>query len=118
MLASSVLRAPCYDVEDYRHLVEHEADCKLYAVRAEGALVGYVILRIIRQSGGAEGEIVAAAGRLAGADLTRDVLPALLKMFRGVRAYRVTTARAGLVRKLLRYGWRDTHRTLRMEAPL
>lgn len=116
LLAASVLRAPCFTVEDYRRQVEDDPDCNLYRVAAGAELVGYVILRVVRQAGGAEGEILAAAGRLRGADLTRDVLPKLLGMFRGVQGYRISTARTGLVKKLMAAGWRQTHATLRLEA--
>ncbi len=116
MLARSVLRAPCFSVADYRRMVDEDADCNLYQVKAGTELVGFVILRVVDQSGGAEGEILAAAGRLDGADLTRDVLPALLKMFKGVKGYRITTARAGLVKKLAALGWSPTHTTLRLGA--
>lgn len=115
MLASSVRRAPCFGVEDYRAVLD-QPGAMLYQVKAAGELVGYVILRVVHQAHGAEGEILAAAGRLAGADLTRDVLPALERMFSGVRCFRISTARPGLVKKLRAAGYELTHYTLRKAA--
>ncbi len=115
-LARSIRRAPCFGLEDYRAALDAPG-AMLYRVAAEGRPVGYVILRIVREAHGAEGEILAAAGGLAGADLTRDVLPQLERMFEGVRAFRITTARRGLVAKLAPLGYAVTHYTLRKVAP-
>lgn len=113
MLARSIRRAPCFGVADYRDM----PGAMLYRVASEGELVGYVVLRVVRQAHGAEGEIVAAAGRLPGADLTVAVLPALERMFSGVQGFTLTTARPGLLAKIAPLGYVVTHYTARKVAP-
>lgn len=115
VLAASIRRAPSFGVADYRAALD-QPGAMLYRVAAEGEPVGYVILRLVHQAHGTEGEILAAAGRLAGADLTRDVLPQLERMFAGVSAFTITTARRGLVAKLAPLGYAVTHYTLRKPA--
>ena len=118
VLAASTKWFPLATVEDYRLLLlNNPNDAALYRVSAGGELIGFVILKIERFSGGSEGVIVAAAGSLPGGDLVDIVLPTLQNEFMGVDSYRVTTARPGLVRKLVKRGWLQTHAVLRKVAP-
>lgn len=112
-LAGSILRAPCYAVEDYRQAVI--AGASLYRVRLQssGAVLGWVILRIERASAGAEGVILAASASLEGVSLTAQVLPAIEKMFQGVKSVRIETARPGLVRMLSAAGYQASHMVMR-----
>lgn len=117
VLKSSTKWFPLATVEDYRLLVERDADARLCCVEDEaGVLVGFVILKVERFTQGSEGVIIAAAGRLPGADLIELVLPQLERAFTGVASYRVTTARRGLIRKLQKHGWVGTHAVLRKAA--
>jgi len=77
----------------------------LLCAYAAHELVGAVVLRIDRREGGAEGVIVAAAGRLAGVSLTRALLPTVESYFRGVKRIRVHTARRGLAKLLAGAGY-------------
>lgn len=114
MLAASVRRAPCFQSQDYaRMLTEDPQNTILFRVVNINEIVGFVILRIEHFAGGSEGVILAASGRLQGVDLTADLLPHLESKFKGVRGIRISTARPGLVRKLLRQGYELTHYTLR-----
>lgn len=70
-----------------------------------GKPVAACVLRIDRYPSGAEGVIVAAGGKLAGARLL-DLLPEFERRFAGVRAIRIHTARRGMVRALARAGYR------------
>lgn len=119
LLSRAIFRAPCFEVEDYRRIVAEDPGAQLYRVTAAGEipeLVGYVILRVLRFAGGAEGEILAAAGGLRGADLTAELLPALEDIFAGVEWHRITTARPGLKRKLERQGYTVSHWVMRKPA--
>ena len=116
VLESSTKWFPLATVTDYRMLVEGDPDARLYRCENDEGLVGFVILKIERFTGGCEGVIIAAAGRAPGVDLVEQVLPQLESLFDGVKSYRVTTARAGLVKKLKRAGWLETHAVLRKVA--
>ena len=116
ILESSTKWFPLATVEDYRLLLEQDADAKLLRVSQDGILAGFVIVKVEHFTAGSEGVIVAAAGRMKGADLVDLVLPALENLLAGVSSYRVTTARAGLKRKLERRGWTQTHSVLRKVA--
>lgn len=114
MLSASVRRAPCFKPQDYaRMLTDDRANTMLFRVTRGFGVVGYFILRIEHFAGGSEGVVLAASGKLSGVDLTADLLPLLEARFKGVRAIRISTARRGLVRKLLRQGYQLTHYTLR-----
>ena len=117
LFAGTLRRSPCFTVDDYRREIEENPDARLLRVSHGDALVGYVALRLVRRGGGVEGEIMAAAGRLPGIDLTAAIVPILESMFEGVRAFRVDTARRGLVKKLARMGYSVTHCTLRKVVP-
>lgn len=115
-LARAVRCFPACTVADYRRLVLCDRDTHLVRVDCADGLVGFVVLRIERYSGGNEGVILAAAGRLRGIDLTLQLLPHLEKLFTGVAYFRIATARPGLVKKLRRAGYGITHFVLRKPA--
>lgn len=117
LLATTLRGVPCFTVDDYRLELERNPDAHLYRVVDElGGLVGVVILRLERYQGGAEGVLLAAAGRLAGAALYGQVLPALERMFSGVLSLRADPCRAGAIRELLKAGYLPTHVTMRKAA--
>jgi hypothetical protein len=117
MLASSIRGAPCYRVGDLRAEVL-EGRATLVSVTSDaGELVGYVVLRVERYQGGAEGVIVAAAGKLAGAKLYGHVVPALERLFLGVSSFRIESCRRGAARELEALGYLPTHVVWRKIAP-
>lgn len=119
LLATTLRGEPCFGVEDMRREIESSADTQLFRIATEeGATVAYVVLRVERYQGGAEGVLVAAAGRLAGAQLYSQVLPALEGMFRGVVSVRANPCRAGAIKHLLAAGYRPTHVTMRKPGPM
>jgi hypothetical protein len=109
MLATTIRNSPCYTVRDLE--VEIRAGgATLYSVTADdGELVGYVVLRVETYEGGSEGVIVAGAGKLMGARLYPQILPALERMFYGVRSVRVEACRPGALRLLQKAGYTMTH---------
>lgn len=117
-LAATVRGAPCFGVEDYRRELEANPDCRLYRGTDEaGRVVGYLVLRVERCSAGAEGVLVAASGRLAGARMYAQLLPQLERLFVGVRSFRAEACRSGAVRELMRAGYLPTHFVMRKAAP-
>lgn len=118
LLASALRGVPCFTAEDFRQELERNPDTGLYRIsdQESGRLVGYVVLRVERYQGGAEGVILAAAGELAGARLYGQVLPVLERMFHGVSSFRVDPCRAGAIRELLKAGYLPTHVTMRKPA--
>ena len=115
-LESSTKWFPLATVEDYRLLLERDADAALYRCDDDDGLVGFAILKIERFTGGAEGVIIAASAHKEGVHLVELLLPAIEGLFDGVTSYRVTTAREGLVWKLKNAGWLQTHVVLRKVA--
>lgn len=117
LLEGTLRGVPCFTVDDYRRELEANPDCLLYrAVTEEGALVGFIVLRIERYAGGAEGVLLAAAGRLPGANLYAQILPVLEQMFHGVKSYRVDSCRSAGVLELIRAGYLPTHFVMRKAA--
>lgn len=116
-LASTIRGAPCFTVEDYRRELAAHPTTRLFRVSGEaGELVGFVLLRLEQYAGGNEGVIVAAAGRLRGAALYGQILPALERLFSGVKTYRVEACRSGAVRELMKAGYAPTHFVMRKAA--
>lgn len=108
MLSGTIRRAPAYSVDDLKR------DGTLYQVNEQGgALVGFLVLRVDHFAHGAEGVIVAAAGKLAGAALYAQVLPHLERMFRGIRSIRIDACRSGAVKRLMAAGYVPTHFVMR-----
>lgn len=118
MLEAALRGVPCFTAADFELELERNPDCRLYRVaeRDSGELVGFVVLRIERYQGGAEGVLLAAAGRLGGAQLYGQVLPALESLFTGVKSFRADPCRAGAIRHLLAAGYLPTHVTMRKAA--
>ena len=96
--------------------MERDPDAGLYRCDDEEGLVGFAILKIERFTGGAEGVIIAASAYKEGVHLVELLLPQIESLFVGVTSYRVTTAREGLVWKLQKLGWLQTHAVLRKAA--
>lgn len=118
LLATTLRGVPCFTADDFRLELERNPDCRLYRVVDEqGERVAYVVLRIERYQGGAEGVLLAAAGKLAGAALYGQVLPALERMFTGVKTFRADPCRRGAIAELLKAGYLPTHVTMRKAAP-
>lgn len=63
------------------------------------------VLRVDEREGVPEGVIVAAAGGVDGVDLVASCIPAIERLFIGVKRYRFHTARPGLLRKMARLGY-------------
>ncbi len=76
-----------------------------FEVRYSGMVVLRFALRVRDRAHGSEGLVVAAAGGLPGVDLTAEVLPAIERMFSGVRRVTFETTRKGLVGKALAQGY-------------
>jgi len=93
-------------LEDLREQINQGA--ALFHVYHLGQLVGAMILRVDQSASGAEGVVVAAAGRLPGFDFTLDLLPHVEKMFHNVKSVRIHTARPGMARKLARAGYQPS----------
>lgn len=88
---------------DLRDTVE-SAGATLFHVLSGNRIVGAVVLRVDRFASGAQGVIVAAAGRLPGVRLA-DLLPHFEARMPGVDSIRIHTSRRGMVRRLLRSGY-------------
>lgn len=95
-LASSTLA-------DLRGQVEQGA--RLFHIVAGDTVCGAFLLRVDQTSRGPEGVIVAAAAQLRGVDMVDACMPAIERLFVGVRRIRYHTRRPALVRKLLRHGY-------------
>jgi hypothetical protein len=109
MLATAIRNSPCYTIDDLRAEVL-AGGAHLYSVTPEGGEpAAYVVLRVETYEGGSEGVIVAGAGRLKGVKLFEQVLPALERMFFGVKSIRVEACRRGSLRQLVKAGYTMTH---------
>lgn len=95
ILAPSV---PFGSVDDLREQTK-TAGAVLFRVSRGVDLVGYYLLRVDTGASGAEGVLVAAAGR-DGFDLTAHLLPHIESQFLGCNGIRIHTARPGLAKKL------------------
>lgn len=104
LLSRAMLCDPGASVATLKRAVNRR-QAVLLGVYAHHVRIGACVLRIERREGGAEGVIVAASGRLAGVNLTRALLPAIERKFRGVKRIRVHTARRGLVKLLAQAGY-------------
>lgn len=89
-----------------RALAEVLAGADLFEVVDEsGAVVLRYALRVDKHAEGAEGVIVAAVGKLPGADLCELFVPVIERQLSGAAAVKVTTRRMGLVEKLRAKGY-------------
>jgi hypothetical protein len=91
-------------------------EAHLFEIRCGDDLVGAVVTRLEMREQGDELVIVAAGGRLPGYSQTRSVLPWLERLYPATNWTRVHTARRGLVRELVRQGYRT--RELVLAKPL
>lgn len=105
MLAPAMRHEPGVTANTLRDLVE--TDCgRLYAIMADGEMVGAYVLRVQAKETGMEGVVVAAGGKLPGHSLIRSVLPAIESyQLSGCDWVRIHTARRGMVRELSRHGY-------------
>lgn len=83
-----------------------EAGAVLFRVTKGGDLVGYYLLRVDRTSEGAEGVILAGAGK-DGLDLLIRIMPHIERQFVGCYGVRVHTERPGMARQLAKMGYRS-----------
>lgn len=98
--------------------IEEQTDCcaaQLFKLVQGGEMVAAFVLRIDRIGGRDEGVVVAAAGRVAGVDLTAVMMPFIEGMFHGCKSVRVHTARTGLGKKLVAMGYRVSEIIFRKE---
>ena len=79
---------------------------ELWHVMDGGEVIAAYVLRVDSGPDGDEGVIVAAGGKLAGFDLTANVLPHIEAMFKNCKSVRIHTARQGMAKKLVGQGYR------------
>lgn len=104
MLEKAMRADPLTGLNGLRYSVA-SGKAKLFEVLDDCYLRAAVVLEVVHQANGAEGVIVAAGGKLSGVSLTRQVLPAIERLFQGCVSIRLHTARKGLVRELQRQGY-------------
>jgi hypothetical protein len=102
MLARATVSRP-KRLDDIRACVLHGGGM-LFKIIAGTEMVCAVVLRVDPLPSGPEGVIVAAAGSLPGVRLF-DLITHFENRFKGVTAFRVHTARPGMVRRLLSAGY-------------
>jgi hypothetical protein len=115
LLATAMKSDPLAGVEALKRMVQ-KRQATLLSVSCNDYMVGAVVLRVDRKPLGDEGVIVAAAGKLKGVSLIELLLPHIEKKFRGVKAIRIHTARPGLVRAMMRHGYRSREYVLAKEV--
>lgn len=91
-------------VDDIRHQVENQG-ARLFFVEHSGKRVGAFVLRVDESPSGAEGVIVAGAGKLAGVDMMGTCMPHIETLFKNCVAIRYHTARPALARRLFGLGY-------------
>lgn len=89
---------------------------ELFYVKTGATIAGAFVLRVDHTAAGSEGVIVSAAGHIDGVDLIEVCLPAIEKMFYGVRAIRFHTARPALARRLAGWGYQASEIVCRREV--
>lgn len=82
-----------------------ENGARLFYVKQGAATVAAFVLRVDHTADGSEGVIVAAAGRLKGADLMASCMPAIESLFIGCKSIRYHTARPAVARKMAMLGY-------------
>lgn len=87
-------------------LAERLAGAHCFAVHADGELLGHYALGVRDYEGGPEVIVIAAAGRMRGADLIASLLPTIEQQSQGAQCLTVHTKRRGMVAKLAAYGFR------------
>lgn len=91
-----------------RRKVEQGA-AELLVFRRAGKVVLVVAIEIEQHAHRKQLVILAAGGRLVGADLTQQLLPAIERLHGECDSARIQTARPGLKRKLIEQGYAVTH---------
>lgn len=104
MLATAMKSDPLAGVEALAEMV-NGGTAALYGVFSGVYFVGAYVLRVDHKPHGAEGVIVAAAGRLKGVSLLGLLLPEAEKRFHGCKAIRVHTNRRGMLKELSKRGY-------------
>jgi hypothetical protein len=94
-----------------------EAGASLFHVVAGDQVCGAFLLRVDQTTSGPVGVIVAGAGDLPGVDLVGVCVPAIERLFVGVRRFRYHTARPALARKLARQGYAPREIVCFKESP-
>jgi len=101
-IVQALTTATLADIED-----QTRNGAQLFEVQDdEGEAVAAFVLRCDRLACRNVGVVVAAGGSLPGVDLTAAIMPYIERMFVGVDAIAVHTARPGLQRKLAPQGFR------------
>lgn len=104
ILEKAMRADPLTGVDGLRNLVV-SGKAKLFEVLDDCYLCAAVVLEVVHQAHGAKGVIVAAGGKLAGVSLTRQVLPAIERLFIGCKEISIITARRGLIKELKKQGY-------------
>lgn len=112
ILAPAMQHDPMSGVATLRKMVK-QGRGRLFGVYDGDYLIGAYVLAIERKMHGAEGIIVAGAGRLHGASLVRTLIPHIQNQFIGCRSVRAHTARPGMVRELKKQGFQVSEIVLR-----
>ena len=77
----------------------------LFDIVMDGRIVGRYALKKLQRAHGFEVFVVAAAGRVPGADLIASIEPFVARQCADADRLTVTTKRRGLVKKLMAKGW-------------
>lgn len=104
--AESMLSSATHNctIDDLRQQVEYGAS--LFKLTADDVLVGYYILRIDHLKYWSEGVYVAGAGKHTDFDLPELSVLIAERQFKGCKYFRIHTARPGVVRKLVKLGYK------------
>jgi hypothetical protein len=101
-IATALATATLADIE-----FQTENGAQLFEVQDDaGQIVAAFVLRVDLLACRTVGVVVAAGGNLPGVDLTAAIMPYIERLFIGIDAITVHTARPGLVRKLAPQGFR------------
>ena len=112
MIASALITATLADIEE-----QLANGAQLFEVQdEEGRTWAAFVLRVDRLACRNVGVVVAAGGSLPGVDLTATIMPCIERMFYGVHAITVHTARPGLQRKLAPQGYKVSEIILEKEV--
>ena len=104
LLEKAMCADPLTGINGLRYKVE-AGKAALFEVLDDCYLCAAAVLELVPQATGTEGVVVAVGGRLSGVSLTRQVFPAIEKLFVGCSAIRFNTHRRGLVRELQKQGY-------------
>lgn len=103
----ALARAAAHDTTGgFETLADMEQAGALFEVTCDGEPVLHYVLSVNHHPHGTEGVILAAAGHKPGQDLTATVLPMIENQFLKCRAVMLQTRRRGLMKKLVKQGYR------------